>query len=257
MNTINQLRFSLNDRINDVEVSPAHVSFALLSEFQKDVGEFLKGSSRDVELGKVSVAIEDGSLSLVINGLLAATALWNDLEHLKSADSLSLIDSKRASVVERWQEAALKNPDRRYLVADPSDQSSFSVNATSNFRRQEDVWVYVEKYLYGELVDWGGISKANVHLKLESGKVLTIATTQELIAKEEQNRVYRPALLHITAEENLLTGELRNSNLLAFEPHKPSFDEDEFNRMVERGTKAWSDVSDATTWLETLRGSKA
>ena len=64
MNTINQLRFSMSDRINDVEVSPAHVSLTLLGEFQRDVSEFLKGSSRDVELGKLIVAIEPGSLAL-------------------------------------------------------------------------------------------------------------------------------------------------------------------------------------------------
>jgi hypothetical protein len=253
MNTIDQLRFAVSDRINDMEVNLSHVSLALLGEFQKDVGEFLKGANRDIELGKISVAIEDGSLALVVSGLLAASSLWTDLEHLKSVDSLSLIDSKRASVVERWQTAALKNPHRRYLVADQSGQTSFSVDSTSNFRRQEDTWVHVEKYLYGTVVDLGGSSKANVHLKLESGGVLTIASTQDLLAQEEQNRLYRPALLHVTAEENLLTTELRNLSLLAFETHKPSFDEDEFNRMVERGSQAWVDVPDASAWLETLR----
>jgi hypothetical protein len=257
MNTIDQLRFAVSDRINNVEVSLSHVSLLLLGEFQKDVADFLKGTSREVELGKISVSLEDGSLALVASGLLTASTLWTDLEHLKSADTLSLIDSKRASVVERWQTTALKNPNRRYLVATPSGQISFSVDSTSNYRRQEDAWMHVEKYLYGIVVDLGGSSKANVHLKLENGGLLTIASTQDLLAQEEQNRLYRPALLHVTAEENLLTGELRNLSLLAFETHKPSFDEDEFNRMVERGSKAWIDVPDATAWLETLRGVQA
>jgi hypothetical protein len=257
MNTDDQLRFAVSDRINGVEVRPSHVSLALLGDFQKEVGEFLKGTSRDVDLAKISVAIEDGSLALVASGLLAANSLWADLEHLKSSDSLSLIDSRRASVVERWQAAALKNPQRRYSVANLSGEVSFSVNATSNYRKQEDAWVHVEKYLYGTVVDLGGSSKANVHLKLENGGILTIASTQDLLAQDEHNRLYRPALLHVTAEENLLTGELRNLNLLAFETHNPKLDEDEFNRMVERGTQAWADVPDATKWLETLRGVQA
>ncbi|MGD0961298.1 MAG: hypothetical protein ABSB19_15935 [Methylomonas sp.] len=41
---------------------------------------------------------------------------------------------------------------------------------------------------------------------------------------------------------------------LYFDVHQPRFDEDEFNVMVERGTKAWADVPDATVWVETLRG---
>lgn len=31
-------------------------------------------------------------------------------------------------------------------------------------------------------------------------------------------------------------------------------DQDDFEKMVERGTKAWADVKDATEWLEELRG---
>jgi len=156
MNPSNQLRFAVNDRINDAEVRPSHVPLVLLGEFQKDVSEFLK----------------------------------------------------RASVVERWQSVVQKNPHRRYSVEDQSAQVSFSIDSTSNFRRIEDAWVHVEKYLHGIVVDMGGSAKANVHLKLDNGQTLTIASTQDLLARGEQNRLYRPALLHVAAEENLLTREL-------------------------------------------------
>lgn len=254
MNPINQLRFAVSDLINDVEVGPAHVPLALLGEFQKDVSEFLKGSSRDVDPMEVQVSIETGSLAFAASGLLAATTLWADLEHLKSADSLSLIDSKRASVVERWQSSARQNSNRRYLVADHSAKVFLSIDAKSNFTKIEDAWVHVEKYLHGKVVDMGGKTKANVHLELENGLTMTIASSHDLLAQDEQNRLYRSALLHVTAEENLLTGELRNLRLLAFEAHQPSYDDDEFKRMVERGTQAWGEVTNATDWVETLRG---
>jgi hypothetical protein len=254
MKPINQLRFAVSDRINGADVGPARVPLALLGEFQKDVSEFLKGSSRDIDLMEVQVSIETGSLAFVASGLLAATSLWADLAHLKSAGSLSVIDSKRANVVQRWQSSARQNPHRRYLVSDHSASAFFSVDSTSNFRKIGDAWVHVEKYLHGRVVDMGGKTKANVHLELENGITMTIASTQDLLAQGEQNRSYRPALLHVAAEENLLTGELRNLRLLAFEAHQPSFDDDEFNRMVARGTQAWDDVPDSTVWLESLRG---
>jgi len=50
---------------------------------------------------------------------------------------------------------------------------------------------------------------------------------------------------------------LRNYKLLEFDAYQPSYDEAEVNLMVERGTKAWADVPDATAWLETLRGNHA
>ncbi|MFA5985418.1 MAG: hypothetical protein WC782_15480 [Methylococcaceae bacterium] len=253
----NQLRFAVNDRINDADVKPSHVPLALLGEFQKDVSEFLKGANRDIDPAKVLVSIEDGSLALVATGLLTASTLWVDLEHLKSSNSLSLIDSKRASVVERWQALAQKNPQRRYSVTDQSTQISFLIDSTSNYHRTEDTWVSVEKYLHGIIVDMGGSTKANVHLRLENGVTLTIASTQDKLALDEKNRLYRPALLHVTAEEHLLTKELRNLHLFDFEVHQPNYDDVDFNQMVERGTKAWADVPDTTEWLESLRSNQA
>ena len=257
MEPINELRFAVSDRINDVEVGLKHVPLTLLSEFQKDVSDFLKGSGRDVDPAQVLVSLEDGSLAFVVSGLIAATTLWGDIEHLKSPDSLNLIDARRAAVIERWQAAARMSPTRSYLVADRASKMGFSVDSMSNYHRVEEVWVHVEKYLHGKIVDLGGKTKANVHLELDGGASVKIAASHDLLAKDEYNRLYRSALLHVTSEENLFTGELRNLRLLAFEEHQPSYDKDEFKRMVERGTLAWSNVPDSAAWLESLRGGKA
>lgn len=255
MEPINELRFAVSDRVNDAEVGPKHVPLSLLGDFQRDVSDFLKGSGRDVDPAAVLISVEEGSLSLVATGLLAATTLWSDIEHLQSTDSLSLIDAKRAAVVERWQTASRQNPHRKYRVADAAAKLSLVVDSSSDFRKVEEVWVQVEKYMLGRVVDWGGKTRANVHLEVEGGIVLVVAATHELLAQEEQNRLYRPALLHISAEENLLTGVLRSPRLLAFEAHQPTYDDNEFEQMVKRGTAAWSNVPNATEWLENLRGS--
>lgn len=254
MNTVDELSFAISDRIEDVELSPARVPLALLGEFQKDVSEFLRGAGRDIDPTQVHVSIEEGSLAFRALGLVAATTLWIDLESLKFPDALSRIDAKRATVVERWQSAAKSNPARRYMVAGQDKKIIFSVDNTTDYRQAEDAWVSVEKYLHGKIVDWGGKTKANVHLELQTGKTLIVESSQDLIAQEQQNLVYKRALLHVTAEENLLTGDLRNLRLLAFEHHHPSYDDNEFKQMVERGTRAWEGVDDASEWLESLRG---
>jgi predicted Zn-dependent protease with MMP-like domain len=256
MSPTDQLGFAISDRVDDIEVGPQHVPLALLGEFQKDVAEFLRGSNRDVDPAKVQVSIESGSLSLIASGLLAATTLWGDLDSLETSRSLGAIDSKRASVLERWQAGARQHPNRRYKVFNKaSGKVLLAVDRTSYLKSAEDVWVHVEKYLHGKVVDMGGKTKANVHLELENGQTITIASSQELLAEGERNRLYREELLHVTAEENLTTGELRNFRLLGFENYHPRYDEDEFKRMVERGTKAWKDMPDS--WLEDLRGGEA
>lgn len=246
------LRFSLNDRINNAEVGPAHVPLALLGEFQRDVSDFLRGSNKEIDPAEVPVSIESGSLVIAASGLLAATSLWIDVAQLQHPAALGLIDPKRAAVLEHWQAAARKYPHRSYRVADKDGRWAVQVSADSDFRNQiEAIWVAVEKYVEGTVVDWGGANKANVHMRVQGGKVLTIAASQQLLADEELNRLYRPALLRVSAEENLKTGDLRNLNLLAFEADRPGWNETAFNKLVEKGTQAWADVSD--DWLEDLR----
>lgn len=252
MEPANSLRFALDDRIHDVEVGPSHVPLALLGEFQKDVTEFLRGSDKEIDPNQVPVSIEKGSLAIVASGLLAATGLWTDVEQLQNPSALGLIDPKRAAVVERWQAAARKHPQRSYRLADSAGKVNVRVDASTDFRNQiEAVWVPVEKYLYGLVTDLGGTNSANVHLKVDSGKTLTISATQKLLAAEERNRLYRHALLRVSAEENLKTGDLRNLSLLNFEAHKPVWDEQAFEALVQKGTQAWADVPD--DWLEELR----
>jgi len=253
MDTTDTLRFALNDHIDDVPISPSRVPLHLLGQFQSEVEEFLKGSNKDVDTSQVLVSIEKGSLAFVASGLLAATGLWTDVGHLQNPSALGLLDPKRASVVERWQMAARKNPHRNYVLASAGGDLTIRVDSRSDFHNQvEAIWMPVEKFLQGVVVDMGGTTKPNIHLKLADGKTLTITATQQLIAGEEKNRLYRPALLRVSAEESLKTGELRNPTLLAFDASRPHWDEAEFNKLVEKGTKAWADVPD--NWLEELRG---
>jgi hypothetical protein len=168
---------------------------------------------------------------------------------------LGLIDSKRAAVVERWQAATRKNPHRGYSLADQSGKLKVRVDNNTDFRNQiEAVWVPVEKYLQGLVTDLGGTSKPNIHLKLDDGKMLIVAANRQQLADEEKNRLYKPALLRVSAEENLKTGELRNLNLLSFETPQPVWDEAEFNEMVRKGTQVWANVPD--NWLEELRSGR-
>lgn len=255
----NALRFALSDHIGDVALSPSHVPLAMLGEFQRDVSEFLRGSGREVDPAHVIVSIEHGSFALHATGLEAAPNLWKDIHALQTGEALAVIDPRRAAVLERWQAQAKQRPQRQYHLlhgAGEADTATWvcRVDITTHFERDQDIWVHVEKYLHGKIVDWGGKTKPNVHLELENGKTLTVESSQYLIAQEQQNLVYRLALLHLTAEENLQTGDLRNLRLIAIQHHYPYFDAYELSALVNQGTAAWQPIADPTLWLEQWRG---
>ncbi|UUZ52610.1 hypothetical protein LP419_25120 [Massilia sp. H-1] len=102
----NVLKFSVRDRVDDANVGLSHVPLSLIGDFQKDVADFLRGSGRDLDLHKVIVSIEEGSLAFVASGLLEAHSLWHDLRSLEQSNSLTQIDVRRAAVILRWQAAA-------------------------------------------------------------------------------------------------------------------------------------------------------
>jgi hypothetical protein len=256
MSSHDQLRFSLSDSIKNMPVTPEHVSLALLGEFQEDVAEFLKGSTKEVDPAAVVVSLEAGSLVFVVSGLLAATALWSDISKLNTKTSLDTIDPKRANVVERWQAKAQKNPLRSYRIADETSNISVAVNAESKFIREGEIWAYAEKYLYGEVTSLGGKTNANVHLTLEDGETVIITSTHDFLKANEQNLLYRPVVVHVHTEENLHTGKLQNSQLISLELHEPHYDEAEFQAMVTRGTRAWADIGNASSWVEAIRSGK-
>ena len=78
-----------------------------------------------------------------------------------------------------------------------------------------------------------------------------------MLRDEKLNRLYKPAMLRITAEYNVMTREYRNARLLEFVEHDNRLDEKDLARLTQRGAKAWRDVPDAGAWVDDLRGSEA
>ena len=53
---------------------------------------------------------------------------------------------------------------------------------------------------------------------------------------------------------SICTGELREVRLLAFVGEGPSYDEQELEVAIEKGTRAWADVPDSVAWVREQRG---
>jgi hypothetical protein len=114
----------------------------------------------------------------------------------------------------------------------------------------------VERYVRGEIEDLGGHTRANAQVRLPDGKTLVVSTERELLRAEKLNRLYKPAMVRITAEYNVVTREYRDAQLIAFVEHGAALDEPELTRLTERGAQAWAGVGKASDWVDELRGSE-
>ncbi len=221
------------------DASPARVRLSVLADFTRDVSEFLAGDGREVDVDELDVAIQSGSVAIETTPILSAPALIRDLRSMLSTPLLDGLDAKRRKVVERWQKAARKVGGARYRIAAPFLDRPVLVTAQSDYRSDDaDQWVRVERYVRGEIMDLGGATRPNAHVKLPDGRTLTVAAPRELLAAEERNRLYKPAMLRIRAQYNVLTQELRNAELIEFVEFAPRFDAEAFERMPAVGRSA-------------------
>ncbi len=258
MNQKPAIEFVLKDRVEGVEITPATIGLSRFNEFNQQVQDFLSGSER-LKVDEVHVAIAEGSYKLIaLLPIVLQAALEPDLRSLQREDALGEIDPKRAEIVQKWQTRSKANPDLSYAVR----PSGFEVGAVefsvrTDYRIGEIVpWVKVEKYLFGTIMNIGGVQKANVHLRLEdSGQMVVVGSNRGYL--KGNNRLYNKALLRVEADQHYKTGELRNLTLISFEDYQSGFNQTALDAFVTAGTQAWADVPDAAAWVRELRGGKA
>ncbi|MGH8190842.1 MAG: hypothetical protein ACREP2_05290 [Rhodanobacteraceae bacterium] len=247
------LHFKLDDKVGATEVTPSAVPLALLKQFAEDVGKFLSGSKRELNLSEFPVAIVEGSLEIATGELPENLGVWADLERLGREDSLQDIDRTRAAVVRQWQDAARNRPSRRYAITG-DHRTAVVVSSESAFRDSgKSRWVRAERYLRGSLFESGGKESPNIHLQLAGNKTLVVKANRDQLRDDKENRLYHQVLARVDVEQNLDTGELRDARLIRFEDYHPAFDPDDFAAFVEEGGKAWHDVADPVEWVRAQR----
>jgi hypothetical protein len=251
-----RITVAMADASAGYDASPSRVRLAALADFSRDVGQFLAGEAKEVDIDTLDVAVVAGSIAIETSPILSAPSLFRDLNSLLTSSLLDSLDAKRRNVVERWQKTARKAGGISYRIAAPLLTGVVVVDSSSDFRADDaDQWVHVERYVRGEILNLGGATRANAHVKLPDGRTLTVAAPRELLAAEERNRLYKPTMLRIRAQYNVLTQELRNAELIEFVEYTPRFDAEAFDRMTRRGAERWKDVPDASAWVQELRGS--
>lgn len=249
-----RITVSLHDESAGYDISPGRVPVAVLRTFMNDAHEFLRGDGSIPEAAGLDVAVIGGSLGLLTAPVTDA-GLLADLRHLSSSESIDSLSPRRRLVVERWQKAAKSARHTLYKISAPMLSRPVVISAASDFRADDaDQWVRVERYVRGEIEDLGGSTRSNAHIRLPNGKLLKVDTDRALLRDEKINRLYKPTMVRITADYNVVTRDYRGARLIEFIEHDTRIDERELERLFQRGAKAWRDVPDAAQWVENLRG---
>ena len=252
-----QIRISLHDDSGGYEITPERVPLSVLRSFAKDVDEFLRGERGGLDTSELDVAVIKGSLA-VLTAPTAHPSLLHDLLHLANSEVIDGLNPKRRAVVERWQKAALGVRKQRIEISAPMLMQPIVIGAGSDYRADDaDKWVRVERYLRGEIYEIGGLRNVNAHIRLPDGKSIPVEAQRDVLRADTTNRLYKTAMLRISAEYNVATRDYRNAKLIEFVEHDSKLNEKDLERLTQRGAKAWQDVPDAGAWVDSLRGNGA
>ena len=236
----------------------AGVPFTRFLEFNEDVQRYVQGGDEKAVLRDVKVQIEDGSYLLrVLIPAGVLTSLLSDTARVAQSQSLTNIDPVRARVVARWQERAKGEQSLLYTVRSPKGAfAPLVISKETSLRREQPVpWIEVERYLVGEIKDWGGMQSPNIHLRmLDTSDTLIVDAKPDQIRDQRENLVYHKAIVRVSAKQNPKTGELKDYRLIELRAYQPEVDETQLQALFERGAKAWAGVPEGGLWVEEQRG---
>ena len=259
MNPPETVEFLLDGSIAGQRVSANEgVPFNRFIEFNDDVRKYVQGSDTKTALQDVKVQVHEGSYLLRVlipAGLLAS--LLTDTARIAATGSLADVDVNRANVLLRWQQRSKMEPSLSYAVRSP--QGTFApvvVSHASNLQREERVlWVDAERYLIGEITDWGGAQTPNIHLRLRNTReTLIVDATEDQIRQQRDNLVFHKAIVHVRAKQNPKTGELKDYKLIDLRAYAPNVEDARLEQLFAAGAKAWAGIPDGGGWVEELRG---
>lgn len=244
------LKISMYGTLDERPVSPENVSLVDLRQMADDFGKFIKGSD-DVNLKEVSVSVQEGCISLSLNNYIDTPTLQQDYSILvNNPNGVVDIDPVRAAVISNLQALSRGSKDRRYVISYKGQ--TLTIGDSSDYKINEPAYVDIEDYIYGELYDMGG-QTPNIHLVAEDGQKITVPAEKELLMNAG-DRLYRKQLVHISAKEDLKTGERKDYSLLSFENYNPHWDEQEFEDLVDFYTPKLSSFTSPMAVVNAMRG---
>jgi len=258
MSAFETITFRLEDRVGGAEVTPETIGFSRFNRFNKEVEDFIKGGAREVKLDEVHVAVEEGSYKLrLILPLALAQLVQPDVQRMEAGNDLDGMNPARQTIVKSWQRQARKHSDFKVSIESPENafQAVTISNETDYHRKSENLWVETEKYLTGRILDMGGKTSANVRLEIAGfRKPLVLESSEDYLRNQTENMLYHDVQVRVLAEQNVQTRELRKVRLIEFAGKAPSYNQEELNKVIEKGTKAWADVENITQWVAEQRG---
>ncbi len=202
---------------------------------------------------------EEGSVKNIFTTSMQTVIAFNAvLGQVRQQQSIDFLEVRTASAIEAIQDEAIKKGWAFTLSTGLPDAAELLVDRRTMFKRTDDVWVEVELYLYGEVIDAGGKEKANIHVAVPGKGVFIVQTPKKTIAELKESIIYKPYGLRVLGKQNMSTGEVDRNSVQFVEliDHQARFDKAYFDQLRKKASP-WIKGIDPDAWLNEIRGADA
>jgi len=236
-----------------VPLSPDNFDITMLHEILGYVKDLLK-QEKGTDTPTVLSGIENGSVKgLFKTSKENAVKISAVLSMLAQTPMLDQFEPSTSRAFEGFQSFAVRYDVRVGLSTSVNPDKEVSISPTTNLHRTNDMWVDTEVYLYGKIMDAGGVTKTNVHLQTDIGNVKIEASEEEIVSIKE-NPLYKMYGIRAKGKQNVITGEIdrRSLRFLNIIDYNPSYDEAYLNSKIEKATPTWRGI-DIKSFLHEIR----
>jgi hypothetical protein len=254
MDPLSEIEIKIEGVVGAHKLSPSLVDIEEIRELLKHAGALLFPAERRSQRPRISYEISEGSVRHRFRTLTqTAIGFGAVLSKVFAEGQIDFLHERSASAIESLQHLAV---EKNYVVTISANENRLVMDRTTNYVRNEKLWVDAEFYLYGEVTDAGGKNNANIHLDTAEFGTLVIATSKDFLKESEENLLYKKFGVRVTGKQNLQTFEMDPRSLTFVEllELEPEYSETYLDSLMKKAAPAWSNIPDADQWLEDIRG---
>jgi hypothetical protein len=197
------------------------------------------------------IAISEGSLAITV---LSMSLTFAEIVATYSANPRDIWSHHEeiAHSLNKFRDAALRLKNGSVTIK--SKGTVLILDESRNIDPlYQDMWVPVTKYLRGRVVEMGGTSKTNIHLKVDG-----VTDALVISASEEQMRakdwLYGTVMVHIEAQQNLANATLKGCRLISLSgPFEGKSFEERLAPVLSANKGRWQGLPASDILIKNLR----
>lgn len=255
MEQIGYISITIQGKTPDGNLNPKDIDIAETKELLSDVETLLFPTRPDKEQRpKVSYEVKEGSVKNIFHMAIAKVIMFTALlNEVGKQGNLEILDSKAANILDKWQRKTYSSGREYFIGSSISEVPFLSITKDTKFISPAIIWVQTSLYLYGRIYEEGGLNNINLHIVSDRYGKLPVKATEEQLTSGD-NKLFRVYGLWVKGKQNINTGELSDLELIDFLPYQPKYEDLALQKLIEKATPNWKNITDKDDWLNEIRG---